>query len=101
MIPEEILKQIKPGAKIRVFDKFGRFEGMVLARKHGNETGATFTVRAVVADVPMEKVFPINSPAIKKIEIISSPRKVSRSKIYFVRGLSKKKTRQKIGASVK
>lgn len=100
MIEENILKQIKAGAKVRVYDGTGRFEGIILARKHGKEDGGTFTVRAEVAGVGMEKIYPINSPAIKKIEIISSPKKVSRSKIYYARTLSKKKMTKKLGVTI-
>ncbi|OGY63069.1 MAG: hypothetical protein A2745_01435 [Candidatus Harrisonbacteria bacterium RIFCSPHIGHO2_01_FULL_44_13] len=77
--------------------RFSKFEGLVLARKHGNESGASFIVRATVAGVGVEKVYPIHSPMIEKAEIISSPKKVRRAKLYYVRGLSKKETRQKLG----
>ncbi|PIR05195.1 MAG: 50S ribosomal protein L19 [Candidatus Liptonbacteria bacterium CG11_big_fil_rev_8_21_14_0_20_35_14] len=97
---KEIREKIKPGAKIRVYDESGRFEGIILSVKHGDEAGASFTIRGNVADVGVEKVFPFNSPAIKKIEIMSSPEKVKRSKIYYIRDLSKKKTRRKIGVSL-
>lgn len=100
MITEEILKKIKPGAKVKVFEGTTPFEGLVLARKHGKETGATFTVRANVAGVGVEKVFPINVPTITKIEILSSPKKVHRSKLYFVRGMAGHRVRRKIGVSV-
>jgi len=100
MIKEEILKQIKPGAKIKIFEGTTPFEGVVISRKHGKEAGATFTVRRVVASVGVEKTFPINTPGISKIEIISSPKKVHRSKLYFVRGLPAKKIRQKLGVSL-
>ncbi|MBZ1348928.1 MAG: 50S ribosomal protein L19 [Candidatus Liptonbacteria bacterium] len=96
MISEEILKQIKSGANISVQDKFGVFEGTVIARKHGSEKGATFTVRATVAGVDVEKIYPIHSPLILKIKILSSPKKVHRSKLYFLRKLSRKQSRQKI-----
>jgi large subunit ribosomal protein L19 len=99
MIQEEILKQIKPGATISVQDKFGAFQGIVLSRKHGREVGATFTVRATVAGVGVEKIYPINSPNIVKVKILSSPKKIHRSKFYFLRKLSKKKIRQKIGGT--
>ncbi len=103
----EVMKKIKSGAVVRVWEKtkdgdkerLSRFEGLVLARKHGSEPGATFTVRATVAGVGMEKVFPLHSPKIDKVEIISSPKKVGRSKIYYIRDLSKKQTRQKLGSS--
>lgn len=94
---EKILEQIKPGATVAVQDKFGTFRGTVLARKHGKETGATFTVRATVGGVGVEKIFPIHSPNIVKVKIISSPKKIHRSKLYFLRKLSKKKIRQKLG----
>lgn len=99
MIPEQILKQIKPGATVAVQDKLGTFKGVVLARKHGKETGGTFTVRATLREVGVEKVYPINSPNILKVKIVSSPKKVHKAKLYFLRGFSKKKTRQKIGST--
>ncbi|MEE8131550.1 MAG: 50S ribosomal protein L19 [Candidatus Paceibacterota bacterium] len=107
MIKEEILEKIKSGAMVRVSEKIkegekertSRFKGLVISRKHGNETGATFTVRSTVADVGVEKTYPIHSPIIGKVEIISSPKKVHRSKLYFVRKLSKKKSRKKIGVA--
>ena len=105
MIPQEILSQIKSGATIRVWEaikegekeRLSKFEGLVLARKHGNEPGATFTVRTTLGGVGVEKVYPIHSPRIKKVEILSSPRKVRRAKLYYVRELSKRQIRQKLG----
>ncbi len=97
MIDKGILDKIKPGAEVKVYEKSGSvFHGIVLARKHGSETGATFTVRTTLSDVGVEKVYPIHSPAINKIEVVSFPRKVHRAKLYFLRKLSKKKIRQKI-----
>ena len=96
MIPADIAAKIKPGAKVRVFEGKTPFEGLVIARKHGSETGATFTVRTVVAGVGVEKVYPIHSPTIVKVEIVSSPKKVRRSKLYFVRGISGARIRQKL-----
>lgn len=85
---------------MKVYEGKTPFEGVVLARKHGLEAGATFTVRTVLAGVGVEKVFPIHSPSIVKVQIVSSPKKVSRSKIYFVRKMSSARTRQKIGTSI-
>ena len=79
------MQKIKPGAKIRVYEGKTPFEGLVLARKHGLEAGGTFTVRAIVAGVGVEKVYPVHSPAIVKIQIVSSPKKVRRAKLYFIR----------------
>jgi len=62
--------------------------------------GATFTVRTVIAGVGVEKVFPINSPVITKVEILSSPKKIHRSKLYFVRKISGARIRQKLGVSL-
>lgn len=107
MIPNEVLNKIKSGATIKVFERIkdgdkerlSQFSGLVLARKHGNEPGGTLTVRATIAGVIVEKVYPIYSPIIKKIEIVSSPRKVSRSKLYYIRNLSRKQIRQKVGST--
>src|SRR5512143_2065721 len=103
-LPQAAIEKIKPGATVRVFESFKegdkersmRFEGLVLARKHGSEPGASFTVRATIAGVGVEKTFPIYSPALSKIEIISSPVKVGRSKLYYIRDISRKAIRRKM-----
>lgn len=94
------MQKIKPGAKIRVYEGKTPFEGLVLARKHGLEAGGTFTVRAIVAGVGVEKVYPVHSPAIVKIQIVSSPKKVRRAKLYFVRGMSGTRIRQRLDVSL-
>src|SRR3990167_3916241 len=60
------------------------FEGLVLARKHGKEAGATFTVRKVASGVGVEKIFPLYSPVIDKIEVVKRS-KVRRPKLYHIR----------------
>lgn len=102
MIKQEIISKIKPGAKVRVWEgqATAPFEGLVIARKHGSEPGATFTVRAILAGVGVEKIFPIHSPAISKVEIVSSPKKVHRSKLYWVRKASGSKVRQRLKVSI-
>lgn len=95
---KELLNQIKPGAMVSVQDKIGKFKGVILCRKHGKEIGATFTVRTVVAGIGVEKIYPIHSANIK-VKILSSPKKTRRAKLYFLRKVSKKKSRQKIGVA--
>ncbi len=60
------------------------FEGMVLGRKHGTEAGGTFTVRKVTSGVGVEKIYPLYSPNIEKIEVAKRS-KSRRSKLYFIR----------------
>jgi large subunit ribosomal protein L19 len=99
MIPLDTLKQIKPGARVRVYEGKVPFEGLVIARKHGSEAGATFIVRAIVAGVGVEKIYPVHSPAIAKVEVVSSPKKIHRAKLYWVRKASGTKIRQRLGMS--
>lgn len=60
------------------------FEGLVLARKHGREAGATFTVRRVASGVGVEKIFPLYSPIIDKIDVLKRA-EVRRAKLYHIR----------------
>ena len=97
------LPELKPGMQVRVFEKIKEgdrerlqaFEGVVIARKHGKGVSATVTVRAILSGVGVEKVWPIHSPKIAKIEILKTPL-VRRAKLYFLRNLSAKKTRKKL-----
>lgn len=83
---------IKPGDTVKVHQKIvdkGKtrlqiFEGIVLARKHGDEPGATFTVRKVSSGIGVEKIFPLYSPLIEQIEIVKRA-KVRRAKLYYIR----------------
>ena len=83
---------LRAGDTVRVYQKIqdkGKtriqiFEGLVLARKHGNEPGATFTVRKVASGVGVEKIYPLYSPLIDKLEIVKRA-KVRRAKLYFIR----------------
>ena len=74
------------------------FEGMVLARKHGKEIGATFTVRKIASGVGVERIFPLYSPMIDKIDIIKKSR-ARRSKLYYIRTKAVKDVRSKMRSS--
>jgi large subunit ribosomal protein L19 len=83
---------LRAGDTVRVHQKIEEkgkyriqlFEGLVLARKHGSEAGGTFTVRRVLSGVGVEKIFPLYSPMIEKIEIVKRSR-VRRAKLYYIR----------------
>jgi large subunit ribosomal protein L19 len=100
----ETIAKIKPGAKVRVWERIkegekerqSAFSGVVIARKHGSEAGATFTVRATLSEVGVEKVYPLHAPTIAKVDILSSPKKVHRSKLYYLREFSSKKIRERL-----
>jgi large subunit ribosomal protein L19 len=74
------------------------FEGIVLARKHGREIGATFTVRKIASGVGVERIFPLYSPMIDKIEITKKSR-ARRSKLYYIRTKAVKDVRSKMRSS--
>ncbi len=76
------------------------FEGMVLARKHGTETGATFTMRKVTSGVGVERVYPLFSNSIDKVEIIRK-NTTRRSKLYYVRDKALRDVRRKLKANTK
>ncbi len=94
---------LRSGDTIRVWQKVKEkdktrlqaFEGLVLSRKHGSEAGATFTVRKVLDGVGVEKIFPLYSPIIDKIEILRRS-KVRRAKLYFVREKASKEIRRQM-----
>ena len=72
------------------------FEGTVIARKHGTEPGATFTVRRVGTDgIAVEKIFPLYTPTIDRIEVVQKV-KTRRAKLYFLRGRTPKQIREKL-----
>ncbi len=96
---KDIFEKIQVGSTVAVKEKTGTFQGIVLAKKHGREKGATFTVRATVKGVGVEKVYPFYSPNIVGVKVVSSPKKVRRAKLYYLRDLSKRQIRKKTGIS--
>ena len=75
------------------------FEGIVLARKHGTEAGATFTVRRIASGVGVERIFPLYSPMVDKIETLKKSR-ARRSKLYYIRTKAIKDVRRKMRSVV-
>jgi len=76
---------IQVGDTLTVYQKNqAPFTGIVIKRHGGNSPSATFTLRAVLSGVGVEKIFPLHSPTITKIERIRSAR-VRRAKLYFLR----------------
>lgn len=71
--------KIKEGEKYRI----QVFEGTVIAKKHGG-INETFTVRRVAHGCGIERVFPVHSPVVDKVELVRSG-KVRRSKLYYLR----------------
>lgn len=106
------IPNIRPGDVVRVHQKIsaqsgtasggkdsaeGRiqvFEGLVIAKKHGKGTSATFTVRKISGGVGVERIFPLHSPMIAKIEIVKHS-KARRAKLYYMRKLTGKKARMR------
>lgn len=109
-IETEVKKEIpdiKPGDTVKVYQKITDvrddkvkeriqvFEGVVLAKKHGKGISATITVRKVIDGVGVERIFPLHSPFIEKIEIVRSS-KVRRAKLYYLREAKGKKAKLKM-----
>lgn len=98
----------RAGDTIRVWSKIPEekgkfrlqaFEGTVLARKHGGESGATFTVRKIASGVGVERIFPLFSPMLDKVEVVKKSR-ARRSKLYYIRTKAVKDVRRKMRGSV-
>jgi len=93
----------KAGDTVRVWSKIlekGKtrlqaFEGLVLSRKHGTESGATFTIRKVASGVGVERIFPLYSPNVDKIEILRKS-KTRRSKLYYIRTKAVKEVKKRL-----
>jgi len=98
---KEGIPHFRSGYTVRVHQKIKEkdkeriqiFEGIVLARKRGSDIEATFTVRKVSDGVGVERIFPLYSPHIAKIEVVkkAEPR---RAKLYYLRTRQKEKMRR-------
>lgn len=96
------LPDIRPGDTVQVYQKIKEkdkeriqmFAGEVLARKHGRGITSTITVRKVISGIGVERVFPIHSPNIEKIEVVKRG-KARRAKLYYLREAKGKKARLK------
>jgi len=86
------LPEIKSGYTVRIYQKIKEgdkerlqpFEGLIIALKHGKGINGTFTVRKISDGIGIERIFPLHSPNIEKIEVLKRA-KVRRSKLYYMR----------------
>ncbi len=98
------LTEFRPGDTLNVHvrviegdkERIQQFQGVVIAR-HGDGMNATFTVRKVSEGVGVERIFPLHSPRIAKIEKVKEG-VVRRAKLYYLRDLATKAIRQKTNA---
>ena len=93
------MPDFRPGDTVRVSiriiegtkERVQVFQGVVIRRRRGT-MGASFTVRKVSDGIGVEKTFPLHSPRLEKVEVVSQGR-VRRSKLYYLRNLSGKAAR--------
>jgi len=98
----DIRESVKAGMIVRVHQKIKEtnrkgeekeriqiFEGIIIGVKHGGEPGATITVRKISGGIGVEKIFPIHSPIVDKVELVREMR-VKHAKAGFIRNYKKK-----------
>jgi len=94
---------LKVGQIVRVHQKISEggkeriqiFEGLIIAQKHGAGPNATFMIRKESDGIAVERIFPIHSPVIAKLELVRTS-KVRRSKLYHVRKKGARPLREKV-----
>jgi len=100
---KEPVPDFRPGDSVRVHvrvregekERIQVFQGVVISRKHGKESPrSTFRVRKISSGIGVERVFPVHSPMVAKIEVVRAGR-VRRAKLYYLRGRSGKAARIK------
>lgn len=93
------LKETNPDKKTKG-SKTQTVQGLVLARKHNQELGASITIRSIVDSVGVEWIIPLYTSDIIKVDIIKSS-KVRRAKLYYIRRKSVKETKAKLRKETK
>lgn len=91
---QEIVEKKGSGKKQEIKERVQVFEGLVIGKKGGNGINATITVRKISNGIGVERIFPLNAPAIEKIELIKIV-KVRRAKLNYMRDRVGKATRPK------
>ena len=92
-VTQKISEKDKKTGKLKV--RLQAFEGLCLSVKHGKEAGATFTIRKVASGVGVERIFPLYSPMVEKIEVTKRS-KVRRAKLYHIRDKAAKEIRRQM-----
>jgi len=93
------MPQFAPGDTVRVLyrvregekERIQVFEGVCISRRGGG-VGETFTVRKISSGIGVERIFPLNAPTVKGVEVVRRGR-VRRAKLYYLRGLRGKAAR--------
>jgi large subunit ribosomal protein L19 len=97
-----VMPSFRPGDTVKIAvrvvegekERIQNFQGVVIARR-GSGINETFRVRKISNGVGVERIFPINSPIIQSLEVVKQGH-VRRAKLYYLRGMSDKKIRQKL-----
>jgi len=92
---QKITDRVVEKDKVKEKSRLQAFEGIVLARKHGTEAGGSFTVRRVIGGIGVERIFPLYSPTVDRIEILKRS-KVRRAKLYHIREKAAKEIRREM-----